>query len=108
MLVFGVLAIAANAQELAKPGDLDLSVVFSAGLQPLLVGFLVLAIGISLGGPTGYAINPARDIGPRIAHALLPIPGKGKSDWSYSWVPVAGPIVGGIAGAWLFVAIGLG
>ena len=108
MLVFGVLAIAANAQELAKPGDLDLSVVFSAGLQPLLVGLLVLAIGISLGGPTGYAINPARDMGPRIAHALLPIPGKGKSDWSYSWVPVAGPIAGGIAGAWLFVVIGLG
>ncbi len=107
MLVFGVLAIAANAQELANAGDLDLSVVFSTGLQPLLVGFLVWAIGISLGGSTGYAINPARDLGPRIAHALLPIAGKGKSDWSYSWVPVVGPIIGGVAGAWLFVAVGL-
>ncbi len=107
MLVFGVLAIAANAQELAKPGDLDLSAVFSSGLQPLLVGLLVLAIGISLGGPTGYAINPARDIGPRIAHAILPIPGKGSSDWKYSWVPILGPILGRVGGAWLFVLVGL-
>ncbi len=107
MLVFGVLAIAANAQELAKPGDLDLSAVFGTGLQPLLVGLLVVAIGISLGGPTGYAINPARDLGPRIAHALLPISGKGSSDWNYSWVPILGPILGGVGGAWLFVAIGL-
>ncbi len=107
MLVFGVLAIAANAQELAKPGDLDLSAVFSSGLQPLLVGLLVLAIGISLGGPTGYAINPARDFGPRIAHAILPIPGKGSSDWKYSWVPILGPILGGVGGAWLFVFVGL-
>jgi glycerol uptake facilitator protein len=56
-------------------------------------------IGLSLGGPTGYAINPARDLGPRIAHAVLPIPGKGTSDWEYSWVPVVGPIAGGILGA---------
>jgi glycerol uptake facilitator protein len=60
------------------------------------VAILVIAIGASLGGPTGYAINPARDLGPRIAHALLPIKGKGGSDWSYSWVPVFGPIVGGV------------
>jgi glycerol uptake facilitator protein len=71
------------------------------------VGFLVWAIGLSLGGPTGYAINPARDLGPRIAHAVLPIPGKGDSDWGYSWVPVVGPIVGGLIGALLFVALGL-
>jgi glycerol uptake facilitator protein len=92
-LVFGVLAITAN--KLAE------------GFAPLLVGFLVWAIGLSLGGPTGYAINPARDLGPRIAHAVLPIPGKGDSDWGYSWVPVVGPIVGGLIGAFLFVALGL-
>ncbi|CAN5458191.1 MIP/aquaporin family protein [soil metagenome] len=64
-------------------------------LGPLAVALLVVGIGASLGGPTGYAINPARDLGPRIAHALLPIPGKGPSDWAYSWVPVAGPLLGG-------------
>ncbi len=69
-----------------------------AQLGPLPVAFLVVGIGASLGGPTGYAINPARDLGPRIAHALLPIRGKGSSDWSYSWVPVLGPIVGGVLG----------
>lgn len=106
VLVFGILAIAANAQTLSKPGDVDLSFVFSRGLQPLLVGVLVLGIGLSLGGPTGYAINPARDLGPRIAHAILPIPGKGPSDWAYSWIPVIGPIIGGIAGAGLYSLIG--
>lgn len=74
------------------------------GLGPLLVGVLVLSIGLSLGGPTGYAINPARDLGPRIAHAVLPIPGKGGSDWSYAWVPVVAPIVGGLLGALLYTA----
>ncbi|GAP64663.1 MAG: aquaporin family protein [Ardenticatenia bacterium] len=69
------------------------------GLGPLLVGFLVWSIGLSLGGPTGYAINPARDLGPRIAHQLLPIPGKGDSDWAYGWIPVVAPIVGGVIGA---------
>ena len=67
VLLFGILAIAANAQTLSKPGDVDLTFVFSRGLQPLLVGVLVLGIGLSLGGPTGYAINPARDLGPRLA-----------------------------------------
>src|SRR4051794_12328645 len=105
-LLFGILAIAANAQDLAKPGDVDLSVVFSRGLQPLLVGVLVLGIGVSLGGPTGYAINPARDLGPRLAHAVLPIAGKGPSDWQYSWIPVVAPLVGGIVGAVLYSAIG--
>lgn len=66
-------------------------------IGPLAVSLLVVGIGASLGGPTGYAINPARDLGPRIMHALLPIKGKGSSDWSYAWVPVVGPIVGGIA-----------
>ena len=106
VLLFGVLAIGANAQGWASPGQVDLSAVFSRGLQPLLVGVLVLGIGLSLGGPTGYAINPARDLGPRLAHALLPISGRGPSDWGYSWIPVAGPIAGGIAGAALFRAVG--
>jgi glycerol uptake facilitator protein len=79
---------------------------FAAGLNPIVVGLLVLSIGNSLGGPTGYAINPARDLGPRIAHALLPIPGKGGSDWSYAWIPVVAPILGGIAGCWVGSMIG--
>lgn len=68
------------------------------GLGPLAVALLVTGIGASLGGPTGYAINPARDLGPRIVHALLPIKNKGGSDWSYAWVPVVGPLLGGLAG----------
>jgi glycerol uptake facilitator protein len=67
-------------------------------LGPLAVALLVVGIGNSLGGPTGYAINPARDLGPRLAHAILPISGKGSSDWGYSWVPVVGPIIGGVLG----------
>ncbi len=87
VLMFGVLAILANAGPL------------QSGLSPLLVGFLVWSIGLSLGAPTGYAMNPARDLGPRLAHALLPIPGKRDSDWGYSWVPIAGPVIGGFLGA---------
>jgi len=68
-----------------------------SGLGPLAVALVIVVIGLSLGGPTGYAINPARDLGPRIAHAFLPIPGKGGSDWAYSWVPVVGPIIGAVA-----------
>ncbi|MDJ1137164.1 MIP/aquaporin family protein [Streptomyces iconiensis] len=75
-----------------------------SGLSSLLVAFLVVGIGLSLGGPTGYAINPARDLGPRIAHALLPIPNKGTSDWGYAWVPVVGPLAGGALGALIFKA----
>lgn len=67
-----------------------------SGMGPLPVALLVVSIGASLGGPTGYAINPARDLGPRIAHQILPIPHKGSSDWGYSWVPIAGPLVGGV------------
>ncbi|MFD1606497.1 MIP/aquaporin family protein [Oceanobacillus luteolus] len=78
---------------------------FTEGLNPAIVGLLIVAIGMSLGGPTGYAINPARDLGPRIAHALLPIHGKGTSDWGYAWVPIIGPILGGIYGALFFKAI---
>ncbi len=106
ILLFGILAIAANAQKLTNPTGLDLSLVFSQGLQPILVGFLVWGIGLSLGGPTGYAINPARDLGPRLAHCLLPIAGKGKCDWGYAWVPVVAPLLGGVMGAGLFTLIG--
>ena len=105
VLVFGVLAIAANAGEMTA-GTVDLSSVFATGINPLLVGVLVWSIGLSLGGPTGYAINPARDLGPRLAHALLPIPGKGGSDWGYAWVPVVGPLAGGVIGAVAFRTLG--
>ena len=101
-LVFGILAIAANADDIHH-GEMDFQAIFSSGFQPLLVGFLVWAIGMALGGPTGYAINPARDLGPRIAHFLLPMPGgKRDSDWAYSWIPIVGPILGGMGGAQLF------
>ncbi|MBI3792623.1 MAG: aquaporin family protein [Gemmatimonadetes bacterium] len=71
----------------------------ASNLGPTFVGAVVWWIGLSLGGPTGYAINPARDLGPRIAHAVLPISGKGGSDWGYSWIPVVGPMVGGAVAA---------
>ena len=76
-----------------------------ASLGALPVALLVIGIGASLGGPTGYAINPARDLGPRIAHAILPITGKGGSDWSYSWVPVVGPIIGGLLAGWVAIPV---
>ncbi|WP_326789007.1 MIP/aquaporin family protein [Streptomyces sp. NBC_00151] len=74
----------------------------AAGLPVLLISFLVVGIGLSLGGPTGYAINPARDLGPRLAHTLLPIPNKGTSEWRYSWIPVVGPIAGAAVGAGIY------
>jgi glycerol uptake facilitator protein len=74
-------------------------------LGAIPVAFLVWVIGLALGGPTGYAINPARDLGPRIAHFVLPIPGKGDSDWGYSWIPVVGPIIGGIIAAIVYMGI---
>lgn len=73
-----------------------------SGTSVLIVALLVVGIGLSLGGPTGYAINPARDLGPRLAHSVLPIPNKGTSDWSYAWIPVAGPLIGGVLGAGIF------
>jgi len=73
--------------------------------NPYFVGILIWSLGLSLGGPTGYALNPARDLGPRIAHFILPIPNKGDSDWGYSWIPVVGPIVGAVLGAVLFKAL---
>jgi glycerol uptake facilitator protein len=98
MLVFGVLAIVGHFSE-DVIGDTALTSALGAAFPPLLIGLLVFVIGLSLGGPTGYAINPARDLAPRIAHAVLPIPGKGTSDWEYAWVPVVGPIIGGLLGA---------
>jgi glycerol uptake facilitator protein len=94
VLIFGVLAITAVGNKANA----------ASGINPLIIGLLVLAIGLSLGGPTGYAINPARDLGPRIMHSILPIPGKGTSDWSYAWVPVLGPLIGGALGAILYGA----
>jgi len=85
VLVLGLLFIGANQ--------------FAEGLNPIIVGLLIASIGLSLGGTTGFAINPARDLGPRIAHFILPIAGKGNSDWKYSWIPVLGPILGGLLGA---------
>jgi glycerol uptake facilitator protein len=95
VLVFGVLFI--------QGADVKLR-----SLDALPVALLVLGIGLSLGGPTGYAINPARDLGPRIMHFILPIKGKRNSDWSYSWVPVAGPVVGGLLAALLFKTVSMG
>ena len=95
VLVLGVLAI-------LSPSNLAPNSGFDKGFGPLLVGVLVWSIGLSLGGPTGYAINPARDFGPRLAHFVLPIAGKGDSNWSYAWVPIVGPILGGILGAWFY------
>jgi glycerol uptake facilitator protein len=91
ILLFGISVIGANK--------------FTEGLNPLVVGLLVVAIGLSLGATTGYAINPARDLGPRIAHFLLPIHSKGNSDWSYAWIPVVGPIIGGVLGSLVYKAL---
>ncbi len=88
VLIFGLLFIGVNE--------------FTQGLKPLVVGLLIVAIGLALGGTTGFAINPARDLGPRIAHAILPIHGKGTSDWAYSWIPILGPILGSVLGAGLY------
>ncbi|MFD3687600.1 MIP/aquaporin family protein [Nocardiopsis sp. NPDC058631] len=107
MLLLGVLGIGANSG-FVSADEADLSGLFTNGIAPLMIGLLVLAIGLSLGGPTGYAINPARDLGPRLAHAVLPIPGKGGSDWGYSWIPVVGPLVGGVLGAWIWKLTGFG
>ncbi len=92
VLLVGILAI-------TDPGNKGNNL---SGLSTLLVAFLVVGIGLSLGGPTGYAINPARDLGPRIMHAILPIPGKGPSDWGYSWIPVVGPLLGGALGGLIY------
>ncbi|MDP4086100.1 MAG: MIP/aquaporin family protein [Bacillota bacterium] len=94
ILVLGILFIGANK--------------FTQGLNPLAVGLLIVVIGMSLGGTTGYAINPARDLGPRIAHFILPIHGKGSSNWGYAWIPVVGPLLGGALGAVFYKSVFLG
>ncbi|HTH56144.1 MAG TPA: MIP/aquaporin family protein [Cyclobacteriaceae bacterium] len=88
VLVLAILFIGANE--------------FTQGLNPIVIGLIIISIGLSLGGTTGFAINPARDLGPRIAHFVLPIHGKGHSDWGYAWIPVVGPMIGGLLGAWVY------
>ena len=102
VLVFAVL-YAATPQFTAD--NVENAAVGLGALGALPVGLLVFAIGMSLGGPTGYAINPARDLGPRIMHQILPIPGKRDGDWSYSWIPVAGPFAGAVVAALLFFGV---
>jgi len=97
VLLLGLLAALTPANLVPNTG-------FDHGFAPCIVGLIVWAIGLSLGGPTGYAINPARDLGPRLAHALLPIAGKGHSDWDYAWIPIVGPIIGGLVGAFAYKA----
>ncbi|MGL5355006.1 MAG: MIP/aquaporin family protein [Cetobacterium sp.] len=107
MLVFGLLAIGHinnQAFTVTLPNG-EIIKGFTGILGPLLAGFYIWSLGLSLGGPTGYAINPARDLGPRIIHSILPIQNKGDSDWPYAWVPILGPICGGIIGALIFTAI---
>jgi glycerol uptake facilitator protein len=99
VLVFGIFAIFSKAGVAAGAP--------AAGVGPYLVAMLVWGIGLSLGGPTGYAINPARDLGPRIAHFVLPIAGKGGSDWGYSWIPVVGPIIGGVIAGVLALSLAM-
>jgi len=91
VLILGILFLGANE--------------FSQGLKPIIVGLLIISIGLSLGGTTGFAINPARDLGPRLAHFILPIHGKGSSDWSYAWVPIVGPVIGAVLGAIVYNAL---
>jgi len=100
-LMFGVFLI--TGAQMVSGGAV--STISLGALGALPVALLVWVIGLSLGGPTGYAINPARDLGPRIMHALLPIAGKGDSDWGYSWIPVVGPIIGAAIAALLYLAI---
>lgn len=91
MLMFGIMGIGASKMV--------------AGISPIAIGFLIWVLGLSLGGPTGYAMNPARDFGPRLAHFLLPIKNKRDSDWSYAWIPIIAPILGGIAGTVLYTLL---
>lgn len=91
ILLYGILSIGANS--------------FTEGLGPVAVGLLILGLGLSFGGPTGYAMNPARDLGPRIMHALLPIHGKGDSDWAYAWIPVIAPICGAVVAALTYTGL---
>ena len=103
VLIFGVFCMKGASGE---PPGIGVFPIDLGALGALPVGLLVWSIGLSLGGPTGYAINPARDLGPRLMHAILPISGKTGSDWSYSWIPVAGPLIGAVLAALLHRALG--
>ncbi len=103
VLVFGILAMKGAT---LKPLDGSVVPLDLGALGAVPVAILVWAIGLSLGGPTGYAINPARDLGPRIAYAILPVAGKGPADWAYAWVPVAGPIAGALLAAGAYASLG--
>jgi glycerol uptake facilitator protein len=100
--IIGGFALVLSLLAVLSPGNFVPGSDLAKGFGPLLVGAIVMAIGLSLGGPTGYAINPARDLGPRIAHAVLPIAGKGSSDWAYAWIPIVGPTIGGVLGALVY------
>jgi glycerol uptake facilitator protein len=100
--IIGGFALVLSLLAVLSPGNFVPGSDLAKGFGPLLVGAIVMAIGLSLGGPTGYAINPARDLGPRIAHAVLPISGKGSSDWAYAWIPIVGPTIGGVLGALVY------
>jgi glycerol uptake facilitator protein len=100
--IIGGFALVLSLLAVLSPGNFVPGSDLAKGFGPLLVGAIVMAIGLSLGGPTGYAINPARDLGPRIAHAVLPIAGKGSSDWAYAWIPIVGPTIGGVVGALVY------
>lgn len=100
--IIGTFVLVLGAMAITSPKNLLPNSGFATGFGPCLVGLLVWGLGVSLGGPTGYAINPARDLGPRLMHALLPIAGKGGSDWPYAWIPVVGPLIGGVLGAFTY------
>lgn len=104
ILVLAVLLTAGATLSMGEGADAIDHKIGLGAVGALPVALVVFAIGIGLGGTSGYAINPARDLGPRIAHAILPIPGKGDSDWSYAWIPVVGPILGGVAAAIIYLA----
>jgi glycerol uptake facilitator protein len=103
VLIFGVFSMKGAS---STPDGVSIFPIDLGALGALPVGLLVFAIGLSLGGPTGYAINPARDLGPRLVHALLPIAGKGGSDWSYAWIPVVGPLLGAALASLLYSMLG--
>jgi glycerol uptake facilitator protein len=101
----GTFVLVFVGMAMSSPGNFVPKSEVAKGFGPILAGVLVWAIGLSLGGPTGYAINPARDFGPRLAHTILPIAGKGSSEWQYAWIPVIGPILGGVLGALAYKAL---
>jgi glycerol uptake facilitator protein len=103
VLILPIFLMVSPSMKLPAGGEAPTLGLGTLGLLP--VALLVFGIGLSLGGTTGYAINPARDLGPRIAHAILPIPGKRDSDWGYAWVPVLGPILGGLLAAWTYACL---